>query len=62
MHQMCDRSAAAYVTAVLGKLLFESNLLQLLLQFKSNKLLYKLLHHLNPNPNHSSNTKPWHQR
>ena len=30
--------------AVLGKLLFKSNLLQLLLCFKSNKLLYKLLY------------------
>ena len=30
--------------AVLGKLLFKSNLLQLLLHFKSNKLLCKLLY------------------
>ena len=30
--------------AVLGKLLFKSNLLQLLLHIKSNKLLYKLLY------------------
>jgi len=31
------------LTTMLGKLLFKSNLLQLLLHFQSNKLLYKLL-------------------
>ena len=41
----------------------KSDLLQLLLHFKSNKLLYRyftdtLLHHLNPDPNHSPNAKP----
>jgi len=47
---------------MLAKLLFKSNLLQLLLHFKGNKLLYKLLdtllHHLNPNHNHNPNAKP----
>ena len=32
------------LSTVLGQLLFESNLLQLLLHFISNKLLYKLLY------------------
>ena len=33
-------------SAVLGKLLFKSNLLQLLFYFKSNKLLYKLRYYM----------------
>ena len=48
--------------AVLGKLLFKSNLLQLLLHFKSSKLLYTLVYRYfitsNSDPNHSPNAKP----
>ena len=63
--RQCCVSYFLKVTCYSYKLLHEkSNLLQLLLHCKCNKLLYKLLdiyfllHHLNPNPNHGPNAKP----